>query len=180
MNRQAKSATIEYLVEQLKSHECFYVIDSSHLSVAAIEQFRRYCYEEQAIYKVVKNTLALKALAECSTMPNEYDSLKDDVFKKMTGVIFIKENAQRPAKLILKFRQQNGFNRPVLKGAYVNGELFLGDDKLEMLNKLKSKQELIAGIIYTLQTPIKNILSALQNGGSQLVGILKTLGDRDK
>ncbi len=180
MNRQAKSANIHYLVEQFKNHDCFYVIDASHLTVAAIEQFRRSCNEAQAIYKVVKNTLVLKALAELSSMDTVFAPLKNDVLKNVTGIVFIKDNAQKPAKIILDFRKQTGDEKPVLKGAYVDGELFLGDDKLEVLKKLKSKQELLGELIGMLQSPIHNVLSSLQGSHNQLMAVLKTLGDRQE
>lgn len=178
MNRQAKSSIINYLVEQLKNHNSFYVIDATHLSVSAIEQFRRSCQSEQAVYKVVKNTLVLKALAELSSMDNVYESLKNDVLKKVTGIVFIKDNAQKPAKIILNFRKLAETDKPILKGAYVDGELFIGNDKLEILAKLKSKQELLGELIAMLQSPIQHVLSSLRGGQHQLMGMLQTLGDR--
>lgn len=178
MKRQAKSANIHYLVEQFKSYNCFYVIDASHLTVSAIEQFRRSCEEAQAVYKVVKNTLVLKALAELSSMDTVFESLKNDVLKNVTGIVFIKDNAPKPAKVILDFRQKTEGDKPVLKGAYVAGELFLGDDKLAVLKKLKSRQELLGELMAMLQSLIQNVLSSLQGSHNQLMGVLKTLGDR--
>ncbi len=178
MNRQGKSFIINYLVEQFKCHDCFYVIDATHLPVSVIDKFRRDCHDQKATYKVVKNTLVLKALEQLPVMNDVYHSLKSDVLKQVTGIVFINEKAQEPSKIILKSRQQIGAPRPVLKGAYVDGQLFIGDDKLEVLNKLKSKQELLGEIIGVLQTPLNKVLLGLRSSHHQLMGIIRTLGDK--
>jgi large subunit ribosomal protein L10 len=178
MNRQEKSEIIKYLVDQFKNHDCFYIVDATRLSVSAIDQFRRSCYNAGINYKVAKNTLVLKALDELPHMSKASETLKDEVLKGFTGILFINENASAPAKLVAAFREQKSLDRPILKGAYIDGELFVGDDKLEVLSKLKSKQVLIGEIITLLKSPMANVLSALQSSKSQLAGIIKTLGDR--
>lgn len=175
MNRQEKSIVIKYLADQFKSHDYFYIVDATRLSVSATDQFRRSCYKAGITYKVAKNTLVLKALDDLPHMSNVYDSLKNEVLKGFTGILFINENASVPAKLVAEFRQQKSLDRPILKGAYIDGELFVGDDKLETLARLKSKQVLIGEIIALLQAPMSNVLSALQRSNSQLAGIIKTL-----
>lgn len=178
MNRQDKSVLIKYLADQFKSHDCFYIVDATKLSVSATDQFRRNCYQAGVTYKVAKNTLVLKALDELPHMGSVYESLKEEVLKGFTGILFINENASVPAKLVAEFRQQRSLDRPILKGAYIDGELFVGDEKLEALSKLKSKQVLVGEIIALLKSPMYNVLSALQHSKSQLAGIIKTLGDR--
>jgi large subunit ribosomal protein L10 len=180
MDRKEKSQVIKDLAEKFKNHDCFYIVDSTSLSVQAINQFRRACHQVGVSYQVAKNTLILKALDEIPKMDSIYDSLRDKVLRGFSGILFFNENANIPAKLVQDFRRQINLDKPILKGAYIDGELFVGDENLEALTKLKSKQVLIGEIIALLQSPISNVLSALQSGKSQLSGIIKTLGDREE
>jgi large subunit ribosomal protein L10 len=181
MNRKEKTTIIQQLAESFKSNDCFYIVDSTKLSVQAINQFRRDCYQAGVTYKVAKNTLILKALDELPNMAEDvYASLRDDVLKGFSGILFFNETASVPAKLVKEFRKQKNSDRPILKGAYVDGELFVGDENLETLSQLKSKQVLIGELISLLQAPMANVLSALQSGKNQLSGILKTLGDKNE
>lgn len=178
MNRKEKTDIIKNLADKFKSHDSFYIVDSTTLSVQATNQFRRACHQIGVSYKVAKNTLILKALDEVPKMDSIYEPLRDKVLKGFSGILFFNENANIPAKLVQDFRKQNNLDKPILKGAYVDGELFVGDENLETLTKLKSKQVLIGELITLLQSPISNVLSALQSSKTQLSGIIKTLGDR--
>jgi large subunit ribosomal protein L10 len=181
MNRKEKTAIIQQLAESFKNNDCFYIVDSTKLSVQATNQFRRDCCQAGVTYKVAKNTLILKALDEVPNMASDiYASLRDEVLKGFSGILFFNETASVPAKLVKEFRKQKNLDRPILKGAYIDGELFVGDENLETLSQLKSKQVLIGEIITLLQSPMSNVLSALQSGKNQLSGIIKTLGDRSE
>ncbi|OJW69329.1 MAG: 50S ribosomal protein L10 [Candidatus Amoebophilus sp. 36-38] len=178
MNRQEKTIIIKDLAEKFRNNNCFYIVDSTSLSVQATNQFRRECRQVGVSYRVAKNTLILKALDEMPGMNGIYESLRDKVLKGFSGILFFNENANIPAKLVQDFRKEKNLDRPILKGAYIDGELFVGDENLEALTKLKSKQVLIGEIIGLLQSPMANVLSALQSGKTQISGIIKTLGDR--
>jgi large subunit ribosomal protein L10 len=173
MTKAEKTATIEELKEKFSSVEYFYLTDSSTLSVAQINKFRRMCFEGGIEMRVVKNTLVKKAMdgiAEEKNYAGLYDALKGP-----TAILFT-ETANAPAKLLKEFRKDNA--RPLLKAAYIDTAIFLGDEQLEALVTLKSKEDLIGEIISLLQSPAKNVVGSLQSGGQKLMGILKTLEER--
>lgn len=173
MTKAEKTATIETLKEKFASTEFFYLTDSSTLTVAQINNFRRLCFEKGIEMKVVKNTLAIKAL---QSFPKEkgYDELYDSL-KGPTAVLFT-ETASLPAKVLKEFRRKT--DKPVLKAAYIDTAIYTGDDKIDVLSNLKSKEDLVADIIALLQSPAKNVISALQSGGQTIVGLLKALEER--
>eukprot|EP01132_Coremiostelium_polycephalum_P000342 gene342-434_t len=153
--------------------------DATSLSVQKIDKFRRDCAQANIIYQVAKNTLIVQALNQASHLASGvYDPLRDEVLRGFSGILFFKESANVPAKLVKSFRSQQNSEKPTLKGAYVEGELFVGDQNLEALTQLKSKQVLIGELIALLQSPMANVLSALQSGKDKLSGILTTLGDK--
>ena len=173
MTRAEKTATIEALKDKLSGIEFFYLADSSTLTVEQVNKFRRLCFEKGIEMKVVKNTLIQKALESAPEERNFsglYEALKGPT------AILISDKANAPAKLIKEFRENN--EKPTLKAAYIDTDVFLGDEKLDELAKLKSKEDLVAEVIALLQSPAKNVISALQSGGQTLVGILKTLEER--
>ena len=173
MTRAEKTATIEALKDKLSGIDHFYLADSSTLTVEQINNFRKLCFEQGIEIKVVKNTLVQKALESAPKEKNFaglYEALKGPT------ALLIAEKANAPAKLIKKFRESH--DKPTLKAAYIDTDVFLGDEKLEELSKLKSKEDLVAEIIALLQSPAKNVIGALQSGGQTLVGILKTLEER--
>jgi large subunit ribosomal protein L10 len=143
------------------------------LTVEQINKFRGLCFEKDIEMKVVKNTLAIKAL---ETFPEDrnyvglYDSLKGP-----TAILFT-TTANVPAKVIKEFRK--GSERPVLKAAYIDTDVFVGDEQLDALANLKSKEDLIGEVITLLQSPVKNVLGALQSGGNTISGLLKALEER--
>ena len=172
MTREEKTVVIEELKEKFSTTANFYVCDASGMSVAQTNNFRRLCYERGIEYKVYKNTLIKKALESSQADYSEFGS----VLKGFSGVLF-SENSKAPAKLLQEFKKK-GNQKPVLKGASIDTSLFIGADQLEALSKIKSKEELVGDVIAMLQSPAKNVISALLGQGSKIAGILKTLEER--
>jgi len=162
----------------LKETPFFYITDASGFSVAEVNAFRRTCYEKGVEYKVYKNTLIAKAL---ENLDADYSKLADGALKGFSGILFSKETSNLPAKVLLDFRKKQGKKeyRPVFKGAGIDSDVFLGESNLEVLATLKSKEELIGELIGLLQSPAKNLVSALQSGQNNITGVLKTLAERD-
>lgn len=173
MTKAEKTATIEALKERLSEVEHFYLTDSSTLSVEQVNKFRRLCFEKGVEMKVVKNTLIRKAL-ESAPEEKNYTGLYEALVGH-TAILFT-ETANTPAKLIKDFRGDK--EKPALKAAYINSDVYIGDDQLDALATLKSKEDLLAEIIALLQSPAKNVLGALQSGGHTLSGLLKALEER--
>lgn len=173
MTKEEKGLIIEELAEKFRNTPYFYVTDSSGLTVEKINNFRRLCFQKGVEFRVVKNTLIAKALEK-----NEINtsSIKENVLKGFSGIIFSPESGQLPVKLLQEFRRKE--DKPVLKGAFIDSELYIGDDQIEALTKLKSKNELIGELIALLQSPAKNVVSGLQSGKHKLAGIVKTLQER--
>ena len=174
MTKSEKVAVVDELKEKFENATSFYITDSSTLTVAKVNDLRGLCFEKGVEMRVVKNTLVRKAL---ESFPEErnyadlYDSLKGP-----TALMF-SETANAPAKLIEEFRKGD-IERPVLKAAYIDTSVYVGDEQLKSLAALKSKEELVGDIIGLLQSPAKNVISALKSGGSTIAGILKTLEER--
>ena len=176
MTREEKSQIIEELADKFANHAHFYITDAGGFTVAQINNFRRLCFKNGVEYRVYKNTLIRKALEK------QEGTDFSPLFKTLhgfSGVIFSKESGNVPAKVIQEFRVKMA-GKPVLKGASVSSDLFVGDENLKMLAELKSKNELIGDIIGLLQSPAKNVISALQSGKHQIAGIVKTLESRAK
>lgn len=173
MTRTEKTQAIEELKEKFDSSQYFYFTDSSQLSVEEINKLRAICYKEGVEMKVVKNTLAHKAL-ESFGEERKYDGLYSSL-KGPTTILF-SNVANLPAKVIKEYRKSG--ERPVLKAAYIDTDVFLGDDQLDILTALKSKEDLIGEVIVLLQSPIKNLVGALQSGGNTISGLLKALEAR--
>ena len=172
MTRQEKDALISDLADRLSKSEVFYLTDISSLNAEHSSKLRRLCFQKEVQLSVVKNTLLSKAMDRVEG--KDFSELKD-VLKGNTGLM-IAETGNGPAKLIQEFRKKS--KRPILKGAYIEESVYVGDDSLEMLASLKSKDELIGDIILLLQSPAKNVISGLKSGGGKLAGILKTLEER--
>ncbi len=128
-------------------------------------------------YGVYKNTLIKKALETFNTQA-DYDGFASEVMKGFTGILFIQENGNLPAKLIKEFRKSNATKKPLLKGASIDFDLFIGEDKLDVLSNLKSKNELIADVILLLQSPLMTVMGQLNSAPNKLSGIVKTLSER--
>lgn len=173
MKKTDKGLLIQELKEKFENHEYFYIADSSNLSVEKINAFRQACYDKDIEVKVVKNTLAIKALESFGPEKN-YAPLMD-VLKGPTTLMFTGVS-NSPAKVIKDFRKKD--DRPFIKAAYIDSGIFLGDDQIDALVALKSKDELLGEIITLLQSPAKNVISALQSGGNKLAGIVQALEER--
>ncbi|RAU83885.1 50S ribosomal protein L10 [Pontibacter arcticus] len=174
MTREEKEIIVNELSEKFSNTNYFYITDASTMTVASINSFRRLCYDRGLEYKVYKNTLIKKALdtLEADT------SVLEGVLKGSSGILFSAESGNAPAKLIKEFRKK-GNPLPLIKGAFIDSGIFIGDDQLEALANIKSKNELIGDIIGLLQSPAKNVVSALQSSGNKLAGILKTLSEKE-
>jgi large subunit ribosomal protein L10 len=177
MNREEKAQVIEELVERFNNNNFFYITDASGLTVAEVNDFRRMCFEKGVEYKVFKNTLIKKALDQVEADYSDFETNK--VLKGFSGILFSPENGNLPAKVITEYRKKYKGEIPILKGASIERELYIGNDQLSALSKLKSKHELIGEIIALLQSPAKNVISALQSGEHQLAGIVKTLSEKE-
>ncbi|WP_223652117.1 50S ribosomal protein L10 [Hymenobacter psoromatis] len=181
MNREEKQALVDELSEKFQSHNAFYIADASGMSVAKINEFRRLCYNRGLEFKVYKNSFIRKAL---DTLGGDTVEM-DEALRGQSGVLFSKESGSAPAKLLKDFYKSQAYGRnvkpkPVLKGAYVDASIYTGADQLDTLSTIKGKQELIGEIIGLLQSPAKNVISALSSGGSKLAGILKTLSEKEE
>ncbi len=176
MTREEKAQVITELTDKLKENNHFYVTDTSGLTVAEVNKFRGMCFDQGIEYHIYKNTLIKKAL---EAIDEDYSEL-DDVLKGTSGLMFSKENGNAPAKIIKKFKKDDPNQRPKFKAASIDTDIYKGEEQLDLLSKLKSKQELIGEIITLLQSPAKNVISALQSGEHQIAGIVKTLSEREE
>ncbi len=176
MTREEKTAVIEELREKFASSPNFYVCDASGMTVAQTNNFRRMCFERGIEYRVFKNTLIKKALETSGATNDEFNT---KVLKGFSGVMFAPENFKAPASLLKDFYKQSNAKMPALKGATVEASYFIGAEQLDALTMLKSKQELIGDVIGLLQSPAKNVISALKGQGGKIAGIVKTLSERE-
>ncbi len=172
MKKEDKSALIQDLAASVKEYSHFYVADTSGMNAGMTSNLRRLCYDQGVKLLVVKNTLFIKALEQSEGNYSElYSTLKG------TSAIFFSNTGNLPAKLIKDFSKKT--KKPVLKGAFVEESVYAGGSNLlETLVSIKSKEELIGDVIALLQSPMKNVVSALQSGGYTIHGLLKTLEER--
>jgi large subunit ribosomal protein L10 len=172
MTKEQKYAQVAELTEQLRSNPNFYILDIMGMTVADNNRLRRKFHEHGFKLSMVKNTLIKKALENLEGDHSEiYPALKTS-----STLIFVKEAGKEPAVVLKEFR--GDAEMPRLKGAYIDGSAYLGDDQLEALSNLKSKEDLIGEVISLLQSPAKNVISALKGQGGKIAGILKTLEER--
>jgi large subunit ribosomal protein L10 len=173
MTREEKSTVIKDLTTKLADSSNVYLADISGLNATLTSDLRRACYKADVKLMVVKNTLLAKAMES-----------SDKEFGELTGIlkgstsIMLSETGNAPAKVIKTFRKKN--EKPVLKGAYVAESVYVGDEYLDALVDIKSKDEVIGDIIGSLQSPAKNVISALKSSGGKLAGILKTLSEKEE
>jgi len=173
MTKDQKNEVIDVLKEKFSQYNNFYVTNTESLTVEQVGKLRRICFDKKVEMKVAKNTLIKKAL---ESIDNKRYS---DVFDSLHGVtaLLFSENAKEPALIISTFRKESNSEKPILKAAFIDGDVFAGNDQLKALTTLKSKQDLLGEIIGLLQSPIKNVVSGL-NAGSKLAGLVKALEDR--
>jgi large subunit ribosomal protein L10 len=172
MKKEEKTQIIESLVEKLANNPNFYLTDISNLTAVKTSMLRRMCFDKKITMEVVKNSLLKKAM-ERSTA-KDYAPLIGSL-KGSTSVMFC-ESGSAPAKVIKEFRKKS--DKPLLKAAFVEETPYIGDNQLDALASIKSKNEMIGDIIGLLQSPAKNVISALQSGKTKLAGIVKTLSDK--
>ena len=173
MNREEKQEVVLALQAKMQEYGNFYIADTSGLSVEKVNNIRRKCFESGIEMQVAKNTLIKKAIEGL-----EGDS--SEIFPALKGqsALLFSKVGNGPAKLIKSLRKGKGEDKPQLKGAYVDTAIFVGDNQLDALVSLKSREELIGEIIGLLQSPAKNVVSALQSSGGKIAGIVKTLQER--
>lgn len=173
MTREEKFEIVKELTDVLNAKPNVYLTNGGGLSVAKVNDLRRQCFKAGIEMRVVKNTLLRKAMEASG---RDYSALFP-AMKEQSNVFFVGENVTEPAKLIQKFRGPKG-EKPQLKGAYIDEAVFLGDKQLETLATLKGKNELLGELIGLLQSPMQQVLGALQSGGNTIAGVLKTLEER--
>ena len=171
MRKEEKQEIVQSLTEQIKEYGNFYITDTANLTVAKINTIRRKFFDNGISIQVAKNTLIAKALEAAGVDAPELNGVL-----KGSSTILFSTVANAPAKLIKELRKTG--DKPVLKGAYIDTAVFVGDNQLDALASLKSKEELVGDIIGLLQSPAKNVISGLQSGGNKLAGIVKTLQER--
>jgi large subunit ribosomal protein L10 len=171
MTREEKAQVIQDLTTQLAENATIYLADISGLNAQSTSDLRRAAYKADVKLNVVKNTLLAKAM---EASDKDFGELST-VLKGNTSIM-VAEQSNAPAKLIKNFRKKS--NKPLLKGAYIEEEVYIGDEQLDALVAIKSKEELIGDVITLLQSPAKNVISGLKSSGGKLAGILKTLSEK--
>ena len=171
MKKEYKSELIESLAEQLKSTKYLYIADISDLNVETTNRLRRLCFKRGVQLQVVKNTLLRKAMEQSD---QDFSPLYEIL--KGGSSIMTSDIGNLPAKVIKEFRRTSP--KPILKGAYIEEMTFIGDNQLDFLLAIKSKNEVIADVIAMLQSPARNVIMALQSGGQTISGVLKTLSEK--
>lgn len=173
MRIEEKNQVIDSLAEKLQASNNIYITDIGNLNVEKTNALRRLCFKKEVKLTTVKNTLLRKAMEKSGKDFSELYSVLEG-----PTAIMLSETGNVPAKLIKEFRKSANSEKPLFKGAYVQEMSFVGAEQLEVLVNLKSKNELIGDVIALLQSPAKNVISALQSGGNKLSGIVKTLSER--
>jgi len=173
MNKQEKDKVIEQLTEKFENNNYIYFTDASAMTVEQVNKLRRLCFQKGIEMTVVKNKLAIKAMQRLGE-----ERKFAPVFEALAGptAIMLTDTASLPAKLIKEFRKDG--TKPRLKAAYIDTDVFFGEESLEVLIALKSKEELVGDVLMLLQSPAKNVISALMSGGQTIAGLLKTLEER--
>ena len=171
MKREEKNTIIDSLTEKINNFNHFYLTDISGLNAIDANSLRRECFKKDVRLLVVKNTMLKKALEKSE---GNFGELYD-ILKNSTSIMF-SDTGNNPAKLIKEFRKKH--DKPVLKAAFVEQSIYIGEENLEILSMLKSKEEIIGDIVLLLQSPVRNVLSALQSGNNILSGVMKTLSEK--
>jgi len=172
MTREEKAKYVDDLAADLADNNVIYLADTAELTVEVVNNLRRRCFNANVSMRVVKNSLLEKAMDKVEN--KDFGDLKGTL-SGATSIMF-SEVGNAPARLIKEFRKKN--DKPLLKGAYIDEGVYIGDDQLTMLSEIKSKEEMIGEIIGLLQSPVKNVVSGLKGAGGTLAGLLKTLEER--
>jgi len=173
MRKEEKKQLIDILTQQLTENNNFYLTDIASLNAEDTSDLRRLCFKNGIRLVMVKNTLLRKAM-------ENVDKDFSELYSTLVGntAVMFSESGNGPAKMIKEFRKKKK-EKPLVKGAFIEEASYLGDDQLDFLVSIKSKDELVADIVALLQSPVKNVVSALQSGGGKLSGILKTLSEKE-
>ena len=171
MKREEKQVIIDNLTEQIKAHKHVYISDISELDAAATQELHKACFDANIKLIQVKNTLLRVAL-------DGLDTDYKEIYSALTGssAVMLSETGNAPAKLIKEFRKTH--DKPVLKAAFVEECAYVGENQLDALVSIKSKEELLGDIVLLLQSPMQKLISALESGKNTIGGVLKTLEDR--
>ena len=172
MKQEEKSLIIDAIAKDLADYPHVYITDMGGFTVETVNQLRRLCYRRNIKLKVVKNTLLKRAMDQSSVDYSE-------IYPALKGVssIMLSETGNAPAKLIKEFRTKLR-NKPLVKAAFIEECTYFGDEQLDYLCAIKSREELIGDLVGLLQSPARNVISALQSAGGKLAGIVKTLSER--
>ncbi|MEN3041189.1 MAG: 50S ribosomal protein L10 [Bacteroidia bacterium] len=176
MNKEQKTQLIAELAQAIRDNRSFYILNPGPMNAEETVAFRRKLYEKGLRLRVVKNSLLLKALENAGI--SEAQSF-EPILKEMSGLILCPGDPKAPAQVLEAFRNETKKTYPSLKAAYVEETLFIGEQQLEVLTRLKSKNDLLAELIARLQAPVQQVIGALQGAGHTLAGIVKTLSERN-
>ena len=171
MNKEEKVKVVEELKGQLSDYKSIYLTDIAGLDAIQTSKLRRECFNSEVKLSVVKNTFLERAMSESE---NDFGELKG--LLKGNTTIMLSKTGNSPAKVIKKFRKDG--DKPILKGAFVDEAIYIGDGHIEALFNLKSKEEVIGEIISILQSPVKNVISALKSSSGKIAGLVKTLTEK--
>ena len=178
MRKEDKIELVKDLTKKFKENNIFYLLDASGLTVAQVNSFREKCFKQDVEYKVIKNSFIKKAL---ENQEIDYSEIIDgDSLKGFSGLLFTGQSPSGPAKVLKDFRKSLDSDHPSLKVASIESDMFIGDDHLDSLSKLKGKEEIIGDIILLLQSPAKNIISLLKSSENKISGVIKALEDKQE
>ncbi len=178
MRKEDKIELVKDLTKKFKENNIFYLLDASGLTVAQVNSFREKCFKQDVEYKVIKNSFIKKAL---ENQEIDYSEIIDgDSLKGFSGLLFAGQSPSGPAKVLKDFRKSLDSDHPSLKVASIESDMFIGDDHLDSLSKLKGKEEIIGDIILLLQSPAKNIISLLKSSENKISGVIKALEDKQE
>ena len=178
MRKENKVELVKDLTQKFKENNIFYLLDASGLTVDQVNNFREKCFKQDVEYKVVKNTFIKKAL---ENQEEDYSEIiNGDSLKGFSGLLFTSQTPSGPAKVLKEFRKSLDSDHPSLKAASIESDIFLGDDNLDSLSKLKGKEEIIGDIMLLLQSPAKNIISLLKSSENKISGVIKALEDKQE
>ena len=176
MRKEDKIELVKDLTQKFKDNNIFYLLDASGLTVSEVNSFREKCFKKDVEYKVVKNTFIRKALENQSEDYSEI--INGDSLKGFSGLLFSNKTPSDPAKILKEFRKSLDSDTPSLKAASIESDVFVGDEHLDSLSKLKGKEEIIGDIVLLLQSPAKEIISLLKSSENKISGVVKALENK--
>ena len=177
MRKEDKLELVQDLTKKIKDNNIFYLLDASGLSVEQVNSFRESCFKRDVEYKVVKNTFIKKAL---ENQEEDYSEIINGDALKVFRITFANQSPSGPAKVLKEFRKSLDSDHPSLKVASIESDIFVGDNHLDSLSKLKGKEEIIGDIVLLLQSPAKNIISLLKSSENKISGVVKALENKQE